>query len=443
MKSREEPFSLRSFYLGVLSALLLVAFFPFSTQADSWKWIAYGDTRSNDDQHRKVLQSIMNNTPDYRFIINVGDVVASGGNASLWETWQKACDDVLGGTGQGQVPPRYMACPGNHDDCDSATGLANWNTYLSGQAEQFGNEGRYFVLDYENARFIIMDSNASKAGEQYDMLMNAIQNNPKTWLFVFWHHPIFDFGPKEYRGDIHETWGVPLYQNGCDIMFMGHAHYYVRSKKLELNGEKNPPLDPNTGTVQVVAGNGGVSTKSVNPDNDGNGYMVDSYTSEHGYSELTIDGNTLRMRHILSDGTVFDEVFYTANPKPGVPSEVGPATMLVMISGSDQTAPVGSTLPEPFVVETRDANNNPVPGVAVTFEVTSGGGTLSNSQPQYTGANGRASTFLTLGPVPGINLVSADAPGLSGSPQVFTATALAPDTTPPAPPMNIRVEVGD
>lgn len=303
-------------FLGL--SLLLFAFLPHPTWAqDAWKWIAYGDTRTNDDDHRAVLQAIMDNTPDYKFIINVGDVVANGTEISDWDIWQAACDDVLGGTGQDQVPPKYMSCPGNHDKCDDPVGLTNWNTYLPGQAQQFGNDGKYFVLDYENARIIILDSDASPmTGEQYDMMVDAIENNPKTWLFTVWHHPIFQFGSRDYRDDIHDTWGVPLYENGCDIMFMGHDHFYVRTKKLELNGDKNPPLDPDRGTVQVVTGNGGAPLYAVNPNNDGNGYMVEMYVKEHGYTELTVDGDTLYLRHILKDGTVFDETYYTPNPKP-------------------------------------------------------------------------------------------------------------------------------
>ncbi len=286
--------------------------------AQEWKWIAYGDTRSNDDKHRGVLQAIVENTPDYEFMINVGDVVEKGYNEDHWQTWQQACDDILGGTGQNQTPPAYMATPGNHDRADETEGLANWIKYLPGQAKQFGNDGKYFVFDHKNARFIILHSEESLTGSQHDMMLNAIENNPKTWLFVIWHRPIFDFGAKSYEDKIHKTWGVPLYQNGCDMMFMGHAHHYVRTKKLQLNGEKNPPLDEQNGTAQIITGNGGASAKSVNPDNDGNGYMVESYTTEKGYTELAIDGATLRYRHILSDGTVLDETVYTANPKkPG------------------------------------------------------------------------------------------------------------------------------
>ncbi len=298
-----------------LIVLLLSNFLP--VQAQAWKCVIYGDTRSNDSAHRSVLRAIVNNTPDYKFIINVGDVVNDGDSKSLWDIWQQACNDILGGTGQDEVPPKYMSVPGNHDDVYNSSGLANWNTYLPGQKKLYGNNGLYFFFDYEDARFVLLDSDySSQTGAQYTMLMQAIQNNPKKWLIVVWHHPIFDFGPKYYESDIHEKWGVPLYQNGCDIIFNGHAHYYVRTKKLNLNGQKNPPLDSLKGTVQIVTGNGAAPLYSVNPNEDGNGYMVEKYISQYGYTELTFDGDTLRMRHILADGTVFDQANYTPNPKP-------------------------------------------------------------------------------------------------------------------------------
>ncbi len=318
MKLSKNQFLQRIIFVNIVATFLLWGNTTLSAQTEPWQWIAYGDTRSNDARHREVLQSINQNTPDYKFIINVGDVVNDGTSVSQWNTWQMACDDKLGGTGQDQVPPKYMATPGNHDATEKSAGLTNWNNYLPGQVREYGNQGKFFVFDYENARFIIMDSDKSPmSGAQLTMLMDAIQNNPKTWLFVIWHHPIFDFGPKEYEGGIHNTWGTPLYQYGCDIMFMGHAHYYVRSKKLALTGIKNPPLEPDIGTVQLVTGNGGASLKSVDTNNDGNGFMVEAHVSNYGYCELTVDEDTLHYKHILRDGTIFDEATFTPNPKPG------------------------------------------------------------------------------------------------------------------------------
>ena len=363
-ESKKVQCFLKSLCLIILLLLFVGITLPLSAQTDSWKFIVYGDTRSNDTYHRGVLQSIMNNTPDYTFIINVGDVVSDGTIKSQWDIWQKACDDILGGTGQDQVPPKYMATPGNHDETEKTAGLANWNTYLSGQVQQYGNEGKYFTFDYEHARFVVLDSdNSSVTGSQYDMLLDAIENNPKTWLFAVWHHPIFDFGPKQYEDYLHDMWGVPLYENGCDIIFMGHAHYYVRTKKLELNGEMNPPLDPINGTVQVVTGNGGAPVYQVSPNTDGNGYMVEAYTNQYGYTELTVGADSLRLRHYLRNGTLLDEAYYSPNPKP-TDSAVGK----IDLADTPNTYNVHQNYPNPFNPETTFYFSLPI-GCNVTIKI--------------------------------------------------------------------------
>ena len=81
------------------------------------------------------------------------------------------------------------------------------------------------------------------------------------------------------------------------------------------------------------------------------------------------------------------------------------------VSGDSQTGLPGGALASPLVVQVNDANNIPRAGVTVTFAVTSGGGTVSPVSV-VTGANGRASTNLTLGATAGVNIVSATAAGI-------------------------------
>ncbi|MGB2870165.1 MAG: metallophosphoesterase [Bacteroidota bacterium] len=298
-------------------------FYPLAQDPDvvRWKWIAYGDTRTNDAAHRSVLQAMKNNTPDYRFIINVGDDVEDGANVTLWNAWKAACDQILGGTGQTSVPPKYMTAAGNHEMLE-AGGLANWRIYMSGQVNQFGHDGKYFTFDYENARFVVLYSEVETDPAQKQFLLDAIQTNTKKWLFAIWHKPVFDFGVKVYEAGIHQNWAMPLYQNGCDIYFNGHAHQYVRSKKLNLNGQQNPPLDATNGTVQIITGNGGAPLAAADENHDGNGYLVaysfdQNQAAYYGYTELVVDGDTLFMRHLrASDGQLMDQEVYHPNFKP-------------------------------------------------------------------------------------------------------------------------------
>jgi 6-phosphogluconolactonase (cycloisomerase 2 family) len=107
---------------------------------------------------------------------------------------------------------------------------------------------------------------------------------------------------------------------------------------------------------------------------------------------------------------------------------VGAATSLSAVAGDGQHAPRGSAVPVAPQVAVKDANGNGVAGVAVTFTVTAGGGTMDgiSSVTTLTGPTGRASVGWTLGPAAGGNALRATALGLVGSPLTFGATAYTP-----------------
>jgi len=117
-------------------------------------------------------------------------------------------------------------------------------------------------------------------------------------------------------------------------------------------------------------------------------------------------------------GLVTPAVF-SATISPAAPASIS------IYDGHNRTVLIESVTDTPPTVMVRDAFGNPVPGVEVTFAVTSGGGSLSATSG-ITDGNGRARAGAwTVGSQPGTNTVSATAAGLSGSPLTFTATAQA------------------
>jgi hypothetical protein len=100
-------------------------------------------------------------------------------------------------------------------------------------------------------------------------------------------------------------------------------------------------------------------------------------------------------------------------------------TQIAINAGDGQTGLVGQALAVAPSVIVRDANDNPVAGVEVTFAVATGGGTVDPTTPVITDASGvAATTSWTLGPSSGINTLTAAANGLAGSPLTFTATGM-------------------
>ena len=104
--------------------------------------------------------------------------------------------------------------------------------------------------------------------------------------------------------------------------------------------------------------------------------------------------------------------------------------------GDNQSALPGTVLANPLVVEVRDQNLSVLEGIAVTFNVTAGDGTLSVNRI-LTDENGRAETRFTLGENIGTTRIEVSADGIEKR-VTFNAVAVAPVDIPDP---NLRAEV--
>jgi hypothetical protein len=117
----------------------------------------------------------------------------------------------------------------------------------------------------------------------------------------------------------------------------------------------------------------------------------------------------------------------------------GPASRIQLNDGNGQTAAAGAAVQTAPSVIVTDAGGFVVSGVQVTFAVVAGGGSVSGAVVS-TDTNGIARVGAwTLGNAAGLNTLSATAPGLDGSPVIFTATV--PKTI--GPPASISIFQGD
>ncbi len=130
---------------------------------------------------------------------------------------------------------------------------------------------------------------------------------------------------------------------------------------------------------------------------DGGGQLSEQFTVEHATTDANGQAElTLTLGPNLGTNTVEVTI---AGHEP-VTFHAEGILILVKISGDNQQDTFGSTLANPLVVEVRDRDNNPLPGVEVTFTVTYGEGLLNGRSTVAhitTDANGRASRTFTLG----------------------------------------------
>ncbi len=102
----------------------------------------------------------------------------------------------------------------------------------------------------------------------------------------------------------------------------------------------------------------------------------------------------------------------------------GTATNLVSNSLISQSGVISQAVTSVPSVKAVDADGNGVSGIAVTFAVTAGGGSLTGPTPT-TNASGVATVgSWTLGASLGANTMTASAAGLTGSPVTFSATGV-------------------
>jgi hypothetical protein len=145
----------------------------------------------------------------------------------------------------------------------------------------------------------------------------------------------------------------------------------------------------------------------------------------------------MALRRVVDTHQNADFSLVAANPtnNAGATFPAGPPTTIAINAGNNQSALAGSTLATNPSVLVTDADGIPVPGVGITFNVASGGGSRTGGS-QTTNASGIATVgSWTLGAAPGTNTLTAT-PGvaLSGSGPcaggvcTFTATGFAGPT---------------
>jgi N-acetylneuraminic acid mutarotase len=100
------------------------------------------------------------------------------------------------------------------------------------------------------------------------------------------------------------------------------------------------------------------------------------------------------------------------------------AESLFAAAGNYQTAIAGNAVPIPPAVEVTDQYGNPISGISVTFNIASGGGSITAPTTVITGVSGAAAAGgWTIGTTAGANTLTAQSIGLAGSPVTFTALA--------------------
>jgi acid phosphatase type 7 len=189
--------------------------------------LVYGDSRTNDDLHRKVVAAMIKCDPVAVF--HTGDLVFNGCSLSQYENF-------LAITAELRKKAAFYPALGNHELCP---GLFKDVFDLPGNEE-------YYTVDIDSIHFIVLNTNISMdtIAEQFYWLVDDLEKNKLPFTVAVFHHPPFSSARnKEDVKGLQDTIVPLLEQYGVQLVFNGHEHIYERSTCDH--------------TVYVVTGGGG------------------------------------------------------------------------------------------------------------------------------------------------------------------------------------------
>ena len=176
---------------------------------------------------------------------------------------------------------------------------------------------------------------------------------------------------------------------------------------VEVRDQTDKPLPGVQVTFSVTGGGGTLSATSVTTNSNGRAESTLTLGPNLGINTVTVSVTGIQEQQTFTaEGIRIPLAFW-------------------IISGDKQQGLLGEALANPFVVEVRGQSGDPLPGVQVTFSVSSGGGTLS-ATITTTDNNGRVKSTLTLGPNPGTNTVKVAATGIHRTQSVSAIAELPP-----------------
>ncbi len=259
-------------------------------RSSPFRFVVYGDSRSQPDVHAAVVKAIVASDP--RFVIHVGDYTGDGTDDSRWQTeFFDPAAALLAST------PLFPAL-GTHE-----ANSPLYYQYFDPPDGGGGHGEQWYAFDYGDARFIVLDTDATyvPGSPQYDWLTAELQSASSEWLFAVHHHPAYSSGAHGGEAEV-QAHLVPLYETyGVDAVFTGHDHTYERSSK--------------DGICYVVTGGGGAPIGAV--DLTPNPYQQYAESVYH-HCTVDIDGLSATIQAVGNDGAVIDSVALTHPGRPPV-----------------------------------------------------------------------------------------------------------------------------
>ena len=250
-------------------------FFTPARAGQPFRFVVYGDTRSNPKRHAEAVQRLLSFDP--ALVIHTGDMSPTGRSYERWgRDWFGPARPML-------ESRTVLIVPGNHDRPHP---MYRW--YAAAQPPRRG-----FVVDWGDVRFIGVDmaERYRPGSRQYREIERALETAGTRWKVIVNHENPYSCVPGRipgHRGARKVL--VPLFEKyRVDVVFSGHDHVYARTT-------------PINGVTYIVSGGGGAPSYRARPQ---------PYTAvcerTHHLIQASVKGDRMTLKAVGLDGRVIDQ----------------------------------------------------------------------------------------------------------------------------------------
>ena len=248
-----------------------------------FEFVLYGDNRTRPDAHQKVIATLLANShPD--FVVQTGDMVADGADASLWPIFFDIERELLRHTA-------FFPTLGNHEH--------NASDYFD-----FFQATPYYSFDWGKAHFLFFDSDLANTAST-ETARQAFWKEQTAWMeedlkksqgalfrFVVGHHPPMTAVASRQGDNPHITALVPMWEKyHVTAGMFGHDHNYQHYLQR--------------GVHYIIAGGGGAPLYDVDkPPQD----VLVKVAKTENFVRVRVEGGVAHFAAIAVDGKQIDSM---------------------------------------------------------------------------------------------------------------------------------------
>jgi hypothetical protein len=246
-----------------------------------WSFIVFGDTRTNHDAHRSVVNGILRALPRPFFIVHTGDLVEEGNAIAEWDTFFDIERPILG-----TVP--FYPCMGNHEP-DSKYYYDLFPVPSGGGPHREA----WYSFRRDNAVIIGLDTEREIEAQVafLDAELTKAERDHVRWKFVFFHRPIYSSGSHGGSAEEQKAWAPVLVKHKVTAVFCGHDHLYEHSLADGVN--------------YFTSGGGGAPLYAVGQ--KPNPYHVKGVSTYH-FIQVLVRPTNVEIRVVRPNGVLIDRV---------------------------------------------------------------------------------------------------------------------------------------